>query len=302
MRYESHAPCVLAVLFSTMAIAPAFSQQPPPIFSAPKRYYLALGDSVAFGYQASKARAGLPPSGFNTGYVDVFAARLRQIQPGITVVNYSCPGETATTMVAPDIWDNGSFFTGRCPWTLAGLPLHDGYSGSQSQAALSFLKVHPGEVSPITLTLWGNDIRNIVISCTTNDVVDFLCLQNRAPRAVAALASKLAEILQALRSEAPDAEIIVTGAWDSFIDAFAFADPLFQALNGLIADAAAANRARFADPFPIFNPQGDSNTELQAICTLTLLCTEFDSHPSDAGYRALAGLVFDVSQYVRLLA
>jgi hypothetical protein len=72
-------------------------------------------------------------------------------------------------------------------------------------------------------------------------------------------------------------------------------------LNASIADVAATNRARFADPFPIFNPQGDPAAELQAICTLTLLCTQNDSHPSDAGYRALADVVFDASQYIRLL-
>jgi len=72
---------------------------PPPVFNPPKTYYLALGDSVTYGYQAAKVRAGLPPSAFNTGYVDVFGARLRQIQPGITIVNYGCPGETSFSFI-----------------------------------------------------------------------------------------------------------------------------------------------------------------------------------------------------------
>jgi hypothetical protein len=68
-----------------------------------------------------------------------------------------------------------------------------------------------------------------------------------------------------------------------------------------MASAAADQRARYADVFPIFNPQGDPADETAAICTLTLLCTEGDGHPSDAGYRALADAVFDVSGYARLL-
>jgi len=40
---------------------------------------------------------------------------------------------------------------------------------------------------------------------------------------------------------------------------------------------------------------------VQAICTLTLLCTQSDSHPSDAGYQALGGVIFEVSGYARLL-
>ena len=70
-----------------------------PAVSSPQSYYLALGDSVAYGAQPAKMSAGLPPSGFNTGYVDVFAARLRTIAPKIRVVNYSCPGESTKTFV-----------------------------------------------------------------------------------------------------------------------------------------------------------------------------------------------------------
>jgi hypothetical protein len=33
---------------------------------------------------------------------------------------------------------------------------------------------------------------------------------------------------------------------------------------------------------------------------LTLLCSEGDGHPSDAGYRAMAEAVFEASGYARL--
>src|SRR5262249_29175011 len=92
----------------------------------------------------------------------------------------------------------------------------------------------------------------------------------------------LPTILDQLRLVAPNAEITVTGSWDSFLGAVEFADPLFQTLNMAITQVAAAKRAWFVDPFPIFNPKGDLNAEQQATCTLTLLCTLGDSHPSDA--------------------
>jgi hypothetical protein len=82
--------------------------------------------------------------------------------------------------------------------------------------------------------------------------------------------------------------------------AFAFADPLFTLLNRAQQAAAAAVRARFADPFPVFNPPGDETAETAAICTLTLLCSQGDGHPSDAGYRALASIVWTASGYARL--
>jgi lysophospholipase L1-like esterase len=252
-------------------------------FNPPKSYYLALGDSIAFGYQAAKHRAGLPPSGFNTGYVDVLRARLQEIRPALAVVNYGCPGETTTTFIA-----------GGCLSNLVGFPLHDAFAGAQLDAAVAFLRAHPGQVSPITLTLWSNDVREFVESCP-----DQVCVVNGAPAAIASIVNNLAIILGRLRAAAPDAEIIITGSWDSNLDALEFADPLFQFLNQSMASMAAVQRVRFADPFPVFNPQGDLALEIQAHCAMTLLCTQQDSHPSDAGYRALADIVFDVSGYRR---
>lgn len=55
-----------------------------------------------------------------------------------------------------------------------------------------------------------------------------------------------------------------------------------------MAGVAAVNRARFVDPFPVFNPEGDTGA---ALCTLTLLCSDGDAHPSDAGYRVIAELI-----------
>jgi hypothetical protein len=55
-----------------------------------------------------------------------------------------------------------------------------------------------------------------------------------------------------------------------------------------MADAAAANRAGFADPVAVFNPDGDTGA---ALCMLTLLCSDGDGHPSDAGYLAIAELL-----------
>jgi hypothetical protein len=105
-------------------------------------------------------------------------------------------------------------------------------------------------------------------------------------------------ILEQLRAAAPDAEIILTGSSDPDVGEFSCPDPLFTALNNAESMAGAAVRARFANPFPVFNPHGDE-AETTAICTLTLACTQHDSHPSDAGYCALADLVWSASGYGR---
>lgn len=282
----------LALLFFVMPVA-ALPQGPPPQFNPPKSYYLSLGDSIAYGFQSFKFAANLPPSAYNTGYVDVFGAQLRQIRPGIITVNYGCPGETTQTFITT--------INGGCVWTAMGHQLHDAFDGSQLQAAITFLNAHPGQVSPITLTLGSNDLPLLLTPCTVNGQFDGACIQAAASAFIAGLVATLDGILRELRSAAPDAEIILTGQWDSFITAFAFADPLFQSFNQAMAKTAAQNRVRIADPMPIFNPQGNLNAEIAAMCTLSLLCSQNDSHPSDAGYQALAKLLFDASDYARLI-
>jgi lysophospholipase L1-like esterase len=164
----------------------------PAHFDPPKRYYLALGDSIGYGFQTSKALAGLPPQAFNTGYVDLLSARLRHLQPGITTVNFSCPGESTLSFTTP------------CAWKASGHALHDDYPGSQLDAALAFLTAHRGRVSPVTLSLNGNDITAFLQSCPPGDLA---CIQDGAPAAIAGYRTRLTAILERLRAAAPDAEI-----------------------------------------------------------------------------------------------
>jgi lysophospholipase L1-like esterase len=288
VRFWRRAGFLCALLASLAISAPASAvttNGPPPQFNPPKSYYLALGDSFTYGFQLSKALAGLPPAAFDTGYVDVFAARLRAIRSEMVVVNYGCPGESTV-----------SFVTGPCPWTASGGALHDSFQGSQLAAAVAFLRAHPGQVSPITLQLFGNDMLEFGRSCAG----DFSCIQREAPAAIAQFGSRLTVILGRLRDAAPEAEMIVMGGWNGRVDFLAETDPLFQAANGTIAAAAAQERARFADVTPAFNPPGEA-ARITAICSLTLFCSEGDGHPSDSGYRAIADLVFDVSDYARLI-
>ena len=282
IRYLLRAGAALAALALALGTAAAASASPPPRLTPPKSYYLALGDSIGYGFQTSKALAGLPPEAFNTGYADLFAARLRQLRPHIATVNYFCPGESTTSFLQP------------CIWKTSGHALHSDYPGSQLDAALGFLAGHRGKVSPITLSLNGNDINAFLQTCPPGDLA---CIQAGAPAAIAAYQARLTSILRHLHAAAPDAEIIVVGAYDPNIGAFAFADPLFTQLNQAQRAAAATVRAQFADPFPVFNPQGGTAAEATAICTLTLLCSQGDGHPSDAGYRALADVVWAASGY-----
>jgi len=254
----------------------------PPVFQPPLRYYLALGDSLTFGIQPTKTDAGLPPSGFRTGFVDVLAARLRALAPKLRVVNYGCPGESTRTFVA-----------GGCPWLAGARRLHDPHRGPQLAAALAFLRAHPGQVSPITVQLGGNDVTAFGEACHQ----DLACARRRAPAALAAFAARLGSILGRLRGAAPKAEIIVVGIWNNDLDRPRQTDPLYQEVNSTIATVGAGAGGRFADLFPLFDPPGSLARRKARICTLTFLCSRGDGHPTDAGYRAIAGTVFRASGY-----
>lgn len=268
-----------AVGLFVLAAVPASASTSQPKFNPPKSFYLALGDSLAFGYQQYKFNANYPtenPSAFVTGYVDDFAAMLRGINPATETVNLGCPGETTA-----------SYMTGGCEYTAFGFALHHTYSGTQMDAAIAFLKAHPGEVSPITINLGANDLN----ACG----FDQTCIA----RAIATVGENMGVILSTLRASAPNSEIIVM----EYYNPFAVIDPTTngaaQSLNAVLAGDAASVRGRVADAFTPFNL---APAEPATLCVLTLFCTSLhDIHASDAGYRVIAQQFWAASGYSRLV-
>jgi lysophospholipase L1-like esterase len=262
-----------------LAVAVQVDAQPARTSApTPQRYYLALGDSLVYGIQPAKI--GRPPSGFHTGFVDVFAARLRTITPKLRVVNYGCPGEST-----------GTFVAGGCPWLAEKRKLHNAFRGTQLAAALSFLRAHHGQVSPITVTLFGNDVAAFEETCKD----DLSCIRRRAPQAIAQFRSRLTTILGRLRAAAPQAVIVVTSGWNFNVDDLKGTDPLVRSANAALARAARGVRARYADLFPIFSP-ATSLKRKATLCRLTFICSG-DPHPTDAGYRAIGAAVFAASGF-----
>ncbi len=123
---------LLTIVPSALAATPGNTASP----SAAKEYYLALGDSLAFGFQ--------PNLDFRHGYVDDLSKYLvnhdDEFQP---VANMACNGETSSTML-----------NGKCPYpSLRKYP----YKGAQFEAALDYLHQHAGHVALVTLDIGAND-------------------------------------------------------------------------------------------------------------------------------------------------
>jgi lysophospholipase L1-like esterase len=89
----------------------------------------------------------------------------------------------------------------------------------------------------------------------------------------------------------------VNGTWNFNVDDLARTDPLFRSLDVAIRRAAARANARFADIFPLFNPQGNVARERARVCRFVFICKRDDPHPTDAGYRAIADAVWKASGY-----
>jgi lysophospholipase L1-like esterase len=279
---------VSAVFGALLAVIGASPTAQAADFNPPKRFYLALGDSWAFGAQLGRffqelATGTYDPSTFNTGYVDDFAAKMRSIDPSLETVNLSCPGETTAS------------FMGTCLFKTLGLPLHASYQGSQESAALAFLRAHPGEVSPITIDLGFVDA---LLPCAgPTFLVDVACIHGTMPAALQSVAVNLPRILADLHRASPSSEIIVMGYYNPFYIQDPTTDALVRALNREIADIADDQDLRVANTFAPFNRTGD---ETSTLCALTLMCPGLDYHASDAGYRVIAKKFWAVSGYSRL--
>jgi lysophospholipase L1-like esterase len=125
--------------------------------------YLALGDSVAFGYVPGNA---VPPPNYNDpgsfiGYPEDLGRAL-----GMHVVNASCPGETTGSMIAIGAQSNGcENSVGSSVGYRTFFKLHVNYSGTQLAYAVNFLTRHSTQL--VTIDIGANDA--FVCEETTTD-------------------------------------------------------------------------------------------------------------------------------------
>jgi lysophospholipase L1-like esterase len=274
-----------AIVIFGLLIAPAAQANPPAgRVTPPKAYYLALGDSLAYGFQQAKFDSELPnvdPATFNTGYVDDFSARLAKLSPGIQVINEGCPGETSDSLIQGNV-TTGPGHCGRgsgWPWAL----LHHPYTDSHTQLsdAIAFLTAHPRQTSPVTIDIGANDLLG---GATITHV-----------------AQNLTFILSQIRAAAPTTEIIVMGLYDPLFTTPGADQLVEDGFNPTMAQVASQFHAFFADPFPAINHGTAYPNETASVCSQIAICTPLqDIHPFDNGYAAIANVILAASGYARL--
>ncbi len=260
---------LLAAGLLGVVLAPAMA--PAPAGASAPVYYLALGDSLAYGIGASS------PS---DGYVgDLYRHEATRIE-GLQLENLGCPGATTTSML------DG-------PGCSAGTQLAD---------AEAFLAAHPGQVAFATIDIGANDVDG----CLDGTTIDESCVEN----GLAAIGANLPQILSGLSAADPGLPLFAMNYYDPFLAVWltgtsgqATAEEsvdLLGDLNGTLDSAYTAAGATVADVATAFQSTDFATTGSWAgitlpqnvadICNWTNMCTAEDIHANTTGHALIAGV------------
>ncbi|MFZ0976896.1 MAG: SGNH/GDSL hydrolase family protein [Solirubrobacteraceae bacterium] len=153
-----------AALGLALVSAPALAKKPAKKPTAskitihtpvtPGSGYLALGDSVTFGYEEQQVvpAPNYADAASFLGYPELLGSELH-----LTVANAACSGETSSSLIDATAPSNGCENSpGGGPGYRTMFPLHVKYSGSQLDYAVSYLKTHKN-VRLVSLMIGAND-------------------------------------------------------------------------------------------------------------------------------------------------
>jgi lysophospholipase L1-like esterase len=244
--------------------------------------YLALGDSVPFGFRGGATSEYSDADNF-VGYPELVGEQL-----GLDVVNASCPGETTGSLLEVTAQSNG------CENSLqpgggyrTAFPLHVPYAAAD-QSQLDFA------VQTLTET---DDVELVTLQIGAND--GFLCQQTTADRCTsrsevenlaASVQANLDRILKTVREHYDGQVVVVTYYALDYSDQMGTAT---QVLDAGMAQIAQANGADVADGYEAFRSAatGAGGSSVDAGLVLPN-----DVHPTEQGQRLLADAVTAVAR------
>jgi lysophospholipase L1-like esterase len=273
-----------SVLACLLALAPALPASATSTSNSHPNTYLALGDSVPFGYnpillQKLLESGGPPvdPSAF-VGYPQLAANLFR---PRLKVFNASCPGETSGSLINMTAKDNG------CQSYRHIGALHVSYRGSQLQYAERYLTANP-RTKFVSLMIGANDLFLLQASCAQAADVD-VCIIAGLPALLSALRANLKTIYKGLRATGFKGEFVAVTYYSTN-----YRDPVVTAAVGavdvVLARVTLAFRGKVGDGFGAFAraaaPFGGDTCATGLL--IHLPSGACDVHPTRAGAALLA--------------
>ena len=253
-----------------------------PLFGANDKdvTYLALGDSIAFGYDPTVA---VPAPNKYVGYPEKVAQFEFRKE-----INAACPGETSGSFLVFGARDN------HCQDFKNAYGLHTNYPGvAQASFAASELASNK-HINLVTLSLGGNDLLLLQQDCSLPGKVFDKCVADGLPAVLATYGDNLHQILTKIRTNSnyQGTLVVMTSYVPNTNSLFAFA---IGSLNSTMIGVASSFHVKFADAFDafqiasLFAPHGDP-------CAAGLLIRlptpgpngACDVHPSPLGRDILA--------------
>jgi lysophospholipase L1-like esterase len=241
--------------------------------------YLALGDSVPFGFITQAGFEYINADNF-IGFPDYVGQDLR-----FHSADAACPGETTGSFLSSTAPDNG------CRDYREQAPLHVSYASTQLDFALAFLRSHP-QTRLVTVLLGADDVFLLEDACAG----DPTCIASGLPQVLATVSTNMQTILSDIRGTGFRGAIVVVNYYSAdYSDAAG--TQLTQLLNQALATSAAAQKVVVADVFTAFQVVASSAFAEGNTCRTGLLNAlpqnEFtcDVHPSQSGQRLIAGVV-----------
>ena len=266
-----------AAVLATVSCSSSDDGGSPAAPSSEGGAYLALGDSVPFGYRGGERSSEYEEAGNFTGYPELVGDAL-----GLEVLNAACPGETTASLLDATAQSNGCENSRTSPDGFRDdYPLHVDYaSAEQSQLdyAVETLKAR-GDVELVTLQVGAND--------------GFLCQATTADRCSADLGvvvdtvgENVATALDALRTDAGYDGRLVVVTYYSLDYADETTTTGVERLNAALISAAEAVDVEVANAFDPFATEAAGGSPVDAGLVLP-----DDVHPTEKGQRLLADAV-----------
>jgi lysophospholipase L1-like esterase len=283
----SHAPRVLLLaLLALFAFAPAAHAAKPKA-----QYFVALGDSYTVGYQDALGHTT------HNGPADQLVPLARKRGYDFKLVNLGCGGATTDSMLTRI----------DCP-EAARTPGGTGYPGkTQVEAAVAFIKQHPGKVGLVTISISGNDVTPCIpaadpIGCIKDKMKTVRANLAKIVRPLRAAGGKKMRIIG---STYPD---VVLGAWvrpelgdgrftlatNSLTSFQRYLNPglkkTYASVGGSFVDVTRATGA-YGDFGTVATKQyGRIPAPVAKACELTYFCSSLGIHMTTPGYHIIAKL------------
>jgi lysophospholipase L1-like esterase len=284
---KSRTMFVVLLMLLSLALGSAVAKEPANNSS---NSYLALGDSVTFGYINSAGYEYYYPQNF------VSFSDYDSLTFGLNLVNASCPGETTGSFLSPLAPDNG------CRAYRAAFPLHVTYqsivNSTQYVFATGFLRTNLS-TQLVTIMLGANDLLLLEQQCNGNPQ----CIEAGLPAVYATAEANMTEILTGLRATGYSGTIVIVNYYSpdytNQLDTQAI-----EGLNQAISAPAQQFGALVADVFTAFQNAANSQFAMGDTCAAGLLVPAnpqtspptCDIHASQLGHKLIASVIANLPQ------